>query len=113
MFYKFKKYKQNPKNVGYKRENRTKTRIVMIENVGLIFLAFFFGFGSHVGNPLENLKEIVKKSTKVTKIKILSFLGVKSKFCNYTPPRGPFELFKSQRVWSKNSWLVLSKREKF
>ena len=41
IFYKFKKYKQNPKNVGYKRENRTKTRIVMIENVGPIFLAFF------------------------------------------------------------------------
>ena len=76
-------------------KNRTKTRKVMIENVGPIFLAFFFGFGGHVGNPLENPQGNCKKYTKVTKIKILSFLGLKSKFCNYNPPppKEPFELF--------------------
>ena len=51
------------------RENQTKTRIGMIKNVGPIFLAFFFGFGGHVGHPLENLKEIVKNPRRSQKLK--------------------------------------------
>ena len=114
-FYKFKKYKQNPKNVWYKRENRTKTRIVMIGKCRTHIFGVFFGFGRSCWKSFGKPQGNCKKSTKVIKIKILSFLGVKSKFCDYNPPppRGPFELFKSQRVWSKNLWLVLSKRKKF
>ena len=51
----------------------------------LYFWRFFWFWRScwkSFGKPQGNCK----KSTKVIKIKILSFLGVKSKFCNYTPP---------------------------
>ena len=60
-------------------------------------------------NPLENWR----KWEWVTKIEILDFLEVQSKFRSATPLREPFELSRSRRAWSNTSWLLLYEREKF
>jgi len=49
-------------------------------------LGIFFGFGGPGGNPFGKPQENCKKAMKTTKIKILNFLGVKSKFWFYPPP---------------------------
>ena len=80
----------------------------MRESIICIFYGFWGDFayiGKSFRNPLRSRLKHKNPNSQLSRPQI--------KISSLHPPRGPFGLSRSRRVWLKPSWLLLCKREKF